>query len=183
MDKKVIKATYPKGTCPVCGKGQVEIGETHESEWCSGTREWTCPLCGASGEEGWEVVFTGKHYGVTDGDGNAVEITPDDSALKKLYMVTCENFCNEVLEFTEIVGVTDNPKLAQKALDTKFESEHRELVERRRSCDGVCSEIRLEHAQNVKQASFIDYGNDAEDSYCADEIKYKVSITETLMLT
>lgn len=59
-----------KGICPVCG-AKIEY-EGNEQMEDGGVYPWTCPSCGASGEEGYDEVFDGHHYNVVDADGNKI---------------------------------------------------------------------------------------------------------------
>ena len=63
---------HKEGICPVCG-GQFRYGEFELSD-NGGCYEWDCPHCGASGEEGYDLVFDGNHYNVEDAEGNEVDI-------------------------------------------------------------------------------------------------------------
>ena len=59
-----------QGICPVCG-AEIEYHDNIKID-DGGVYEWTCPSCGASGEEGYDEVFDGHHYNVTDADGNKI---------------------------------------------------------------------------------------------------------------
>lgn len=57
-----------EGICPLCG-ASVEY-EANEQMDDGGVHFWSCPECGATGKEGYDGVFDGKHYDVEGGDGN-----------------------------------------------------------------------------------------------------------------
>ena len=63
-------ATDAEGVCPVCG-GKIEhTGELIQT--CGGVSlPWKCQECGATGDEGHNLVFDGHHYNVQDKDGKA----------------------------------------------------------------------------------------------------------------
>lgn len=61
---------YKEGICPLCGN-EIEYG-LFEVLDDGGVYEWTCPACGASGEEGYNLIFDGNHYNVqADSDFNS----------------------------------------------------------------------------------------------------------------
>lgn len=62
-----------EGICPLCGAKYV-YGECDLDDE-GGAYQWTCPECGASGEEGFNKVFDGI-YNVHDSEGNLMELVP-----------------------------------------------------------------------------------------------------------
>ena len=79
-----------EGICPLCG-AEYKYGERDQHD-NGGTYEWTCPECGASGEEGFTQVFDGI-YNVHDADGNIMELVqvkevPSNAVVLRRY----ENF-------------------------------------------------------------------------------------------
>lgn len=56
--------------CPICGHEGLDY-EASEIMDDGGVIPWRCPHCGASGKEGFDMRFDGRHYDVVDGQGNA----------------------------------------------------------------------------------------------------------------
>lgn len=74
-----------------------------------GVYKWSCPECGATGDEGYDSVFDGNHYNIQDANGVPVNIEPPSSPA-----VTKEMSCT-YLEYQELmdklylgVALTDN---------------------------------------------------------------------------
>ena len=66
----MLQKEIPLHVCPVCG-GKIEhTGELIQT--CGGVSlPWKCQECGATGDEGHNLVFDGHHYNVQDKDGKA----------------------------------------------------------------------------------------------------------------
>ena len=62
--KRFLDKPYMEGICPCCGS-QIEYGQRNHMD-NGGTIAWECPNCEASGEEGFDEVFDGMHYNVSD---------------------------------------------------------------------------------------------------------------------
>lgn len=75
--KKTINAVCQEGICPLCG-GSLEYGARDDID-SGGTFAWECENCGATGEEGFDRVFDGRHYNVQDADGNYYEIVSPEN--------------------------------------------------------------------------------------------------------
>lgn len=65
---------YQEGICPVCG-GSICYGSFDLVDE-GGTYDWTCSSCGASGREGYDLVFDGSHYDVELADGTPLDDIP-----------------------------------------------------------------------------------------------------------
>ena len=61
------KVSGKEGICPVCGN-YIEYGG-FELVDAGAVYEWECPICGATGKEGYDLVFDGSHYNVKLADG------------------------------------------------------------------------------------------------------------------
>lgn len=66
--KRILDKPYQEGICPCCG-AHIEYGQRNHMD-NGGTISWECPLCEASGEEGFDEIFDGMHYNICDADGN-----------------------------------------------------------------------------------------------------------------
>ena len=66
---------YKEGICPVCG-GLIAYGSFDLVDE-GGTFDWTCGSCGATGREGYDLVFDGSHYDVELSDGTKFDDIPD----------------------------------------------------------------------------------------------------------
>lgn len=75
--KRQIRTTCLEGVCPVCGSSTLSYGTRDICSDNGGTQDWECCTCGATGEEGFDIVFDGNHYNVHDADGKEVEILPE----------------------------------------------------------------------------------------------------------
>ena len=69
-DPNRIDAEDEEGICPLCG-GDLSYTGSHDMDDTGGKIPWTCPMCGASGKEGYNRVFD-RHYDVTDKKGNPI---------------------------------------------------------------------------------------------------------------
>lgn len=58
---------YKEGICPVCGSN-IRYG-SFELSGEGGFYEYHCPECGATGKEGYDLIFDGLHYDVCTADG------------------------------------------------------------------------------------------------------------------
>lgn len=65
-----------EGFCPVCGS-EVEHHDNIPMD-NGGVYPWTCHHCGATGEEGYNSTFDGKHYNVRDAAGKKIPGRGDD---------------------------------------------------------------------------------------------------------
>ena len=67
-----LAPAFREGLCPLCGEhfnyGSFELIDE------GGVYEWTCPGCGATGKEGYDLVFDGNHYDVCRADGTLVDM-------------------------------------------------------------------------------------------------------------
>ncbi len=59
-----------EGICPVCG-GELEFGDNEQMD-NGGVYPWTCKACGATGKQGYDEVFDGRHYDVRDANGGKI---------------------------------------------------------------------------------------------------------------
>ena len=59
-----------EGICPVCG-GELEFGDNEQMD-DGGVYPWTCKACGATGKQGYNEVFDGRHYDVRDANGGKI---------------------------------------------------------------------------------------------------------------
>ena len=60
-----------EGICPICG-GHINYGSFDLVDE-GGFYEWECPDCGATGKEGYDLIFDGSHYDVKHSDGTPFE--------------------------------------------------------------------------------------------------------------
>ena len=72
MEKLGLSHACKEGVCPLCG-GSVSYG-SFELVDEGGTYDWDCSGCGATGKEGYDLVFDGRHYDVCRADGTKVDI-------------------------------------------------------------------------------------------------------------
>ena len=61
------KKTQEEGICPVCGS-QISYGSFELIDE-GGVYHWDCHSCGASGKEGYDLIFDGRQYDVQLADG------------------------------------------------------------------------------------------------------------------
>jgi len=59
-----------QGTCPLCGGGDLEYGNT-DLDGDGLSYEWECNICGTEGSEWYNLEFT-THGNVRDKNGNEV---------------------------------------------------------------------------------------------------------------
>ncbi len=59
-----------EGICPICG-GELEFGDNEQMD-NGGVYPWTCKACGATGKQGYDEVFDGRHYDVRDANGGKI---------------------------------------------------------------------------------------------------------------
>lgn len=64
-----------EGICPVCG-ASIEYTGDDDIDDDGGKHSWTCPKCGASGEEGYNAVFD-RHYNVVDANEEEIPGRPE----------------------------------------------------------------------------------------------------------
>lgn len=57
------------GVCPICGHKGLDYSVVRLMD-DGAFIPWSCPHCGAYGDEGIEMRFDGHHYNVVDGQGN-----------------------------------------------------------------------------------------------------------------
>lgn len=84
-NKRKITTECKEGICPICSN-QINYG-SFELVDEGGTYDWECPACGATGEEGYDLVFDGTNYNVQDADGNDVEISAPAKDEKRDYVI------------------------------------------------------------------------------------------------
>lgn len=72
---RTIKTVCQEGICPICN-GQLDYEGGFDLQDDGGTYRWHCPDCGANGREGYNLVFDGNHYNVTDSNGTSVAVIP-----------------------------------------------------------------------------------------------------------
>lgn len=70
-------APHTEGICPVC-YSEIEYGNFKLLDE-GGIYEWECPNCGATGKEGYNLIFDGNHYDVRLADGTPFERKDGDS--------------------------------------------------------------------------------------------------------
>lgn len=77
-------AEEEEGRCPLCGN-LIEYTGKNEIDDDGGMFPWTCPSCGATGEEGYTRVFD-RHYNVqaADGDRNQNQDQSEAGAVKMI---------------------------------------------------------------------------------------------------
>lgn len=69
-------AKYKKieeGVCPVCGDDDLDYGAI-EVEGNMIYYPWTCNACGTTGEEWYELHFTGHNVNTKDGNQDILEV-------------------------------------------------------------------------------------------------------------
>lgn len=114
-------SAHKEGICPVCG-GVITYG-CFELVDEGGVYFWDCGTCGASGREGYDLVFDGSHYDVTLGDavtklddipaGHIAVMTVDSKTIQTLTpMLQCESLdyganriCKNELLFSKTVEI------------------------------------------------------------------------------
>lgn len=69
-----------EGLCPLCG-ADVNYGSRNVMD-SGGTISWECPECNATGEEGYDERFDGRHYNVRDAEGNLYEFSTEEEESK-----------------------------------------------------------------------------------------------------
>lgn len=115
------ESAHKEGICPVCG-GIITYG-SFELVDEGGMYFWDCGSCGASGREGYDLVFDGSHYGVTLGDavtklddipaGHIAVMTVDSKTIQTLTpMLQCQSLdyganriCKNELLFSKTVDI------------------------------------------------------------------------------
>ena len=73
MEKLGLLLACREGICPLCG-GNIDYGSFNLVDE-GGTYDWECPGCGATGKEGYDLVFDGNHYDVRRADGTEVDLS------------------------------------------------------------------------------------------------------------
>lgn len=71
--EEAVAGMDAEGICPACGE-LVDHEDKIQMDG-GGVYPWTCPRCGATGEEGFSEVFDGHHYNVRDKDGKPIQRT------------------------------------------------------------------------------------------------------------
>lgn len=74
---------FKEGICPVCGR-EFEYSGSGNAIDDGGVYFWTCPHCGATGEEGFSKVFDGHQYNVHLGNGEKWEDDGDKGPSGKI---------------------------------------------------------------------------------------------------
>ena len=111
---------YKEGVCPVCG-GIILYGSFDLVDE-GGVYHWDCGSCGASGREGYDLVWDGCHYDVELADGTKFDDIPgghisvmtiDSKTVQTLTpMIQCQSLdyganriCKNELLFTKTVEI------------------------------------------------------------------------------